>query len=125
MNIQTKISQKIKGEAGQTICIIKLQKEYIVGENNRNKTSPKWMKHFKYRDETHTRHAEEHALQLFDRKKISPNKIKKVVVIRFLKNGHFGMSKPCKYCQYKFWKYGIKPEIIYFSNQEGLIEGMI
>lgn len=110
---------------GNVVCILKVNSTLIFGENDKKKTSPHWYKDHDNNGEKWTRHAEEHAIQLFMKKfEHKFHKIKKVYVVRYKKDGSLAMARPCKYCQRKFKKHGINPRIIFYSNEQGEIENL-
>lgn len=105
---------------GNTICLINVGNRWLIGQADRNRTSPRWKKLYENRQQVkYTRHAEAHALQLANR---IGGKIKKLIVLRFRKNGTIAMAKPCSHCQEMLIEHKIPFGIVYFSDDNGEIQ---
>lgn len=106
---------------GATVCLIKTGNRWVIGSNDRHKTSPKFKKFLPDGSVLFTRHAEAHAIQLARR---VGGRIKKVVVIRWKKNGEMAMSEPCYNCKRLLKEAGVKNNNIYFTNDRGEFQCM-
>lgn len=105
---------------GNTVCLINVGNRWLIGQADRNRTSPHWEKFYENRKQVkYTRHAEAHALQLADR---IGGKIKKLIVLRFRKDGTITMAKPCFHCQEMLKEHGIPFKIVYYSDDKGEIQ---
>lgn len=110
-----------KGEPDRTICVVLVGKRYVVGWNDRQKTSPSWSKRMPDGEIKYTRHAEAHALQLASR---YGGRIRKVYVFRIDKRGKLAMAKPCMDCQMRLWDAGVRLRDIHYTGWEGDIRCM-
>lgn len=111
----------IKGEPDRTVCVMQVGNRYVVGVNDRQKTSPNWQKRMPDGELKYTRHAEAHALQLAHR---AGGRIKKVMVFRINKRGQLAMARPCKDCQLRLWDAGVRLRDITYTNWEGDLVNM-
>jgi cytidine deaminase len=111
----------IEPALGATICLIRVGKKWVIGTNDRNKTSPAFKKFLPDGSVLFTRHAEAHAIQLAERQ---GGRMKRVMVIRWKKNGEMAMAKPCYNCLSKLREKGIKDNMIYFTNETGEVQCM-
>lgn len=105
-----------KGEPDRTVCVMLVGKKYVVGWNDRQKTSPSWRKRMPDGELKYTRHAEAHALQLAARE---GRRIRKVYVFRIDKRGKLAMAKPCKDCQMRLWDAGVRLRDIHYTTWDG------
>ena len=119
----TAIVSAPRSEENRVFCLLKGSSgQWVVGRNDRSATSHRWRKSLKDGTTLTTRHAEEHALELAQKKKIGT--LKEAVVIRISKKGKPQMSRPCRTCETKLIKAGIPKDRIFFSGWDGEIEGM-
>lgn len=65
------------------------------------------------------KHAERAALQLADR---IGGRIRRVVVMRWTKDGALALSKPCEACQIALYGAGVRPRDVWYSTDEGTLE---
>lgn len=120
MTILTRTSGK-ESFPGKVVCLIKYGKEWILGVNDRTKTSPKWRKQYAGLEANlDTRHAEEHAIQILrSRGDEAARLVKRVIVLRWTKDGRLGLARPCKECAEKLSTLGISPRKVHYSTEDG------
>src|SRR5690606_12991933 len=104
---------------GHVGCIIRVGKRWVIGFNDRTKTSPAFIKRMPDGEIKNTRHAEAHALQLARR---AGGQIKRVVVLRWTKKNKLAMAKPCEHCQELLDAEGIPHGKIFYSTETGKIK---
>lgn len=115
------VATRVSPEPGRTVCLMRVGKTWVLGQNDRQKTSPAWTRKYDNGEVRHTRHAETHALQLAERE---GGKVTHVVVMRFNRHGGLAMAKPCRHCHEALNESGIKDRTIYYSDWDGVLRSL-
>lgn len=103
---------------GHVVCLVLKGNEWLVGWNS-SKTAPQYGRSTPDGQRKHGRHAEQHALQLAERR---GGKVKEVIVLRWTKTGELKMARPCVACQEALRQAGIKPRLVWYSTDDGRLE---
>lgn len=109
---------KIHKQPGKVVCLIQVGKQWVIAENDREKTSPRLVHARPDGTIVKTIHAEARALKLAAR---IGGKIKRVIVLRWTKGGRLSMAKPCAHCATLLSLAGVNSKKISWSNEHGEI----